>query len=384
LKKTFILLLLIFNNLFSQESSSAFIPQGLSLPLLNGYGISAIQNDVSNISAINPAALGNFEKVEFGFSYQYEGEIKEAWIAEIGSKRINNMIPQSVGFVFPFNNLNFAISMNQRYNSTLLLGEGEIFTPCNLDETSIFYNPKIETIIYNYAFSTSYKFENLPPKSEFSVGFRVGLNNLSENLDFYSASYNASIFGNDFSFGMLYSTNLTYNRNLSLGLYYQSPLEIKGTTKADYEPIPYCGTNGDIIYNASSQADVNLAAQFPYSLRFDLTFTQIEQFQFLFSISKSFWSKLDTYIRDQVEFSSSVSYFINKSLTFSVGFAKSEKEYVTNFMEINRNLEVSYFTAGSVFTIDDLSVNLSYADSHLSSGDFRKTRIGKLGLSYSF
>jgi len=195
----------------------------------------------------------------------------------------------------------------------------------------------------------------------------------------YNANYNASIYGNDFSFGMLYFTNLTNHRNLSLGLYYQSPLEIKGRTKLNSTPI----INDDLNYYRTVE-DVYVAAQFPYSVRFDLNYTQIEQFSFLFSISKSFWSKLDKYIRDQVEFSSSVSYLINKSFSFSVGFANSEKEYVTNFMDINRQLEVTYFTAGGVFTVDNFSINLSYADSHLSSGDFRKTRIGKIGLSYSF
>jgi len=379
LKGTIVLLLLLFNSIFSQEfeHNTAFLPQGLSLPLLNGYGNSAIHNDVSNISAINPAALGNFEKVEFGFSYQYESEIKEAWITEIGSKRINNMVPQSVGLVLPFNNLNFAISMNQRYNSTLFTNIN-VANPCEayLNENRQFYDYVLETIIYNYAFSTSYQFENLLPNSEFSVGFRVGLNNLAEQLHIENISYNASIYENDFSFRMLYSTNLTNNRNLSLGLYYQSPLEISGSAKFEYKPLPYCGTDAYMLHDATAE-EVNLVAKFPSSLRFDLYFSQIEQFQFLFSISNSDWSKLDLYIRDQVEFSSSVSYFINKSLSFSVGFAKSEKEYVTNFMDINRNLEVVYFTAGSVFTIDDLSVNFSYADSHLSAGDFRKQQLEK-------
>ena len=53
------------------EYNVLLIPQGYTLNLLNGYGTSALFNNVSNISSVNPAALEYFNKSVAGFSYEF-------------------------------------------------------------------------------------------------------------------------------------------------------------------------------------------------------------------------------------------------------------------------------------------------------------------------
>ncbi|MDA3859943.1 MAG: hypothetical protein PF445_01840 [Melioribacteraceae bacterium] len=232
MKRVIIFLLIIFNNnLFSQVAvaanhTSAFLPQGLSLPLLNGYGNSAIHNDVTNIGSLNPAALENFNNIMFGFSYQYETKIDESWIADIGSKRINNWIPQSVGLVFPYKDVRFAISMHQKYNRSLLFGPIEITTAEKPDGIGEFIELEYETFIYNYSFSTSYTYKNFLYNSELSFGFRIGLNNLNEYSDLYKSWIDASVYATDISFGAIYSTPKIDNHYFKIGIFYQKKLEL--------------------------------------------------------------------------------------------------------------------------------------------------------------
>ena len=388
MKRAIIFLLLMFSYyLYSQVAiaaghTTAFLPQGLSLPLLNGNGNSAINNDVANIGSINPAALENFNNFMFGFSYQYEPKIDESWIADIGSERMNNWVPQSAGIVFPFNDLRFGISMNQKYNRSMLIGQIKISTVEKPDGTGEFIEPKDETLIYNYSFTTSYTYKNFLSNSELSFGFRFGLNNLTHYSELYQSWIDASVNSSDFSFGILYSTPKFDNHYFKFGIFYQSKLQFneqveifRDEAKIDNDsPFPYP------IY----PTETNLVAKFPSSIQLDIDFTQLNKFQFLGSISNSFWSDLSDNFKNQIEVTGSVSFLFSESLTPSLGFAYSEKGYVKDYFKLNKKLDVIFLTAGAVLKLYDLSVNIAIADSHLLSGDFRKTTIGKLGLSYSF
>ncbi|MBU0475898.1 MAG: hypothetical protein KKF62_17265 [Bacteroidetes bacterium] len=385
MKRAIIFLLLMFNyNIFSQkatESPVAFLPHGLSLPLLNGNGNSAINNDVANIGSINPAALENFNNFMFGFSYQYEPKINESWIADIGSERINNWIPQSAGIVFPYNELRFAISMNQKYNRALLIGPMEITTIENPSGIGEFIKPKDETFIYNYSFTTSYTYNNFLSNSELSFGIRFGFYKLDEYEKIFNSWIDASLYSNDVSVGILYSSPKTDNQYLKLGIFYHSKLQFNEQVEILRDEVQI--DNGGLFPTPIYPTEANLVAKFPSSIQLDIDFTQLNKFQFLASISNSYWSDVADNYKNQIEITSSISYFLSESFSPSFGFAYSEKKLVEDYFGANKKLDVIFLTAGAVLKFNNLSVNLALADSHLFSGDFRKTTIGKISLSYS-
>jgi hypothetical protein len=157
-----IFLIIIFStiNIYSQrERNIIFLPQDNSLQTLNGLGTSNIKNDVSNISSINPASINAFSKLSTGVSYLFRSKIKEAYIAGIGSSRIQNFIPQSFGIVYPINNLRIGLGMRQKYNSALDLGNVTITTADQPDGIISFSNPVYKTAVYNYSIISSYLFD---------------------------------------------------------------------------------------------------------------------------------------------------------------------------------------------------------------------------------
>ena len=68
---------------------------------------------------MNPAAISNFNNYSSGFSYQFSSSIDEAWIADIGTSRKNDWMPQSAGAVFKFDDFSFGLGFGQKYNGSL-------------------------------------------------------------------------------------------------------------------------------------------------------------------------------------------------------------------------------------------------------------------------
>ncbi|MDY0083332.1 MAG: hypothetical protein RBR74_09140, partial [Ignavibacteriaceae bacterium] len=130
-KYVFVFLVFASINTFAQLSTQYdlfLFPQGYGLNLLNSSGNSSIVNDVSNISFMNPAAIAGLKNYSAGISYQYTSNLKEAWIADIGMKRIYNSFPQSFGAVAKYGNFSFGLGLGQKYNGTKEFGKIPITT----------------------------------------------------------------------------------------------------------------------------------------------------------------------------------------------------------------------------------------------------------------
>ena len=97
-----------------RERNAALVPQGYGIEQLNSKGSSGILNDVSNISSMNPASIYKIENLSFGFSYQFQTILDTAWIAGIGTSRVQNYVPQSLGGVIHYENLSFGIGFCQK------------------------------------------------------------------------------------------------------------------------------------------------------------------------------------------------------------------------------------------------------------------------------
>ncbi len=272
--------------------------------------------------------------------------------------------------------------MNQKYNRALLFGEMEITTIEKPDGTGEIIEVENETFIYNYSFSTSYTVENFLSNSQLSFGFRIGFYKLTDYQRLYESWIDASVYSNDISFGVLYTTPIVENHSLKLGILYQSKFDFNEQVEVFRDEVLI--DDNSLFPQINYPTEMRLVAKFPSTIRFDIGFSQINKFQFLASISNSYWNDISDNHKNQIEISSSFSYDMSESFSPSLGFAYSEKEFVVDYFNANEKLDVIFLTAGAVFKFNNLSVNLAIADSHLFSGDFRKTTIGKLGLSYSF
>ncbi len=385
----FIFLLLFGKIIFSQSSrlglkhNVTFIPQGFTLSLLNGYGNSALFNDVSNISSMNPAALEIFNDKILGLSYQFESKLKDSWIADIGSERINKTIPQSIGFIYPFKNIKFGFSMYQKYNRSLLFGPIEITTiehPAGTGET---FNVEYKTMIYNYSFITSYSSRDLIPNSTLSIGFRIGLNNLREYNKIYKADLDESLYTSEFAFGAVYSSNKDANQHLKFGLFFESGSNFNKIAKYNMQDTLITNNGGRDNYYTIDNG-FRIVAKSPLVLRFDFDISTIDNFKLLGSISDIFWSSISDNYKNQIELSGSILYLFDELLTPSIGFIYTDRKYLEDYFGMNQSLDAIFLIASTVTKYSNMKIHFTLADSHLFSGDWRKQTIFRFTMSYSF
>ncbi len=387
MRKIIISLLLLFSvQLFSQYpvQNVLVLPQGISLPLLNGYGNSAIRNDITNIGSINPASLEIFGNIAFGVSYLFESQITNSWIADIGSKRINNRVPQSIGLVIPLKNLRFAISLHQKYNRELFSEPIPITTTENPDGNGTFYKLEYQTVLYNYSITTSYSFQNISKNSDFSLGLRIGINQLSQYNNLLWSKIDASIYAINFSIGSTYTLDIRGYNFLRLGIFFESPLEFNETVPTLYNPTPILPTQDSTrVISGLATNRTSLTGSFPSTLRFDFEINTTKDTKILGDISNIFWNKIDRNYKNQIEISCSALYKFNKLFTSSLGFIITSRKYKNDFFNMTKNLKGFFLTVGITTKLSNLEIYFSLADSHLFSGDWRKQTIVKLGVGYA-
>ena len=387
------IIVLIFCVIFSgkivsqtMEYNVFLIPQGYTLNLLNGYGTSALFNNVSNISSVNPAALEYYDKSAAGLSYEYESKINNSWTADFSSERIGKIIPQSFGFVYPIENMRIGFSMFQKYNRYIFTVPIAVTTMSQPDGTGEFILPEFKTIIYNYSIVGSYTINNITSNSNLSLGFRFGLNNLNEYEKVSSAILNESMNRSDFSFGALYTLKESNNQYSRFGLFYQSKLRFNKITRFEnnYTIVePNHDTSGFIYANVNPPY-FNLVANLPSVLRFDFDISTINNIKILGSISNVYWSQIGNNLRNQFELSGSIVFSGSKSFLPSIGFLYTDQNYKQDYYDMTSNLQATFLIAGAVLKFVSVNVHLSLADSHLFSGDWRKETIFKTGVSYLF
>lgn len=379
-----IFFLVILENGFAQSIGNTIplIPQGNTMNLLNGYGSSALFNDVANISSINPAALDRYTNISLGFSYQTESKLNKSWIGDIGSERINKIIPQSFGFVYSLDDLKLGLSMYQKYNRAFVIGSIKKTTEESPDGTGELYTPEFKSTINNYSLSMAYTFNELFPEADLSVGFRMGLNYLHYYEKIMVLELDESLSSTDYSIGVVYTAKKD-NNYLRFGLFYESELHYNKLTnyKVTNPPVVVIpgSVNNHIFIN-----NVKIVANLPSTLRFDFDISTIENIKLLGSISNVFWSKIESNVQNQIEFSGSAVYFVSDTFSPSLGFFYTDRKQDEDYSEINKNMNVFFITAGMVLKYDNFNINLTLADSHLFSGEWRKQTIFKSNFSYNF
>ena len=179
--------------------------------------------------------------------------------------------------------------------------------------------------------------------------------------------------------GLIYKIDLSGNENIKFGLSYSTEISFSKSYTVGNNHTLYTDTTRNISYHVLAQ-NLLLRGDIPGHLNFDFDISKIPQIEILGSIKDIFWSQIKPGIRDQFELSGSMVYNLNHIFKPSVGFYLSDYNLKDDFFGINKEMNVFYITAGLQIIINPISVDLSLADSHWLSGEFRKQTIIKAGI----
>ena len=384
MKNLIFILLIIYSTItLSQNNDTQAIiaPQGFGINLLNSKGNSSIDNDISNIGFMNPAAISNFESYAFGLSYQLSSKIEEGWIADIGTSRKNDWMPQSACGVFNFDNFSFGLGFGQKYNGSLDFDSIQITTPEDPFGTGEYFQVEYKTRVQSYSLSSSYSFpEVFGESSSLDIGFRYSYNHLKFYEKFWEMTIDESDNIGSYAFGLQYSSQISDSRMLRVGFSYE--------IEPDFEKV-YEYNNG-LIYISDPDSNgripayinskYNLVGSVPDKFNLDVSADLTEFFRINTMITGVLWEADNDYIKNQLEFSASGIYRINEMFAPSFGFYYTDKNFDEDFFDINEKNNALFLIAGLRFNYDIFSADLVIADSQLFGGDFRKQTIGKIAI----
>jgi hypothetical protein len=384
--KKLVLFLVLFYSIIllpqTNETQALNPVQGYGINLLNSSGNSSIDNDISNIGFMNPAAISNFDlNFGTGVSYQFSSEMEEGYVAEIGVRRINDWMTQSVGAVYKMGEISFGLAFGQKYNGELYTGPIPITTVTEPDGTGEFWEALIQSRVQSYSAIVSYSFpEIFDGSSSLQVGFRYSLNHLNHINKIWDLTVDEGDNASSYSIGLQYSNKISESRNLKIGFAYE--------IEAEFEKV-YEYTNDLIyIYDPDSTGRIpavintkyNLIGSVPDKFNLDVSVDLSESFKLNTMITGVLWEPDNDYIKNQLEFSASGIYQINEMFAPSFGFYYTDKNFDEDFFDINDKMNALYLIGGLKFNYDIFSADLAIADSHLFSGDYRKQTIAKLAI----
>ncbi len=384
MKKLVLFLALVYSSIALPQNNDTQViiaPQGFGINLLNSKGNSSIDNDISNIGFMNPASISNFNNYSLGFSYQFSSSIDEAYIADIGTSRKNDWMPQSAGAVIKFDGFSFGLGFGQKYNGSLEFDPIPITTSEYPDGTGEFITVEHRTRVQTYSLSASYSFPKVfGESSSLDIGFRYSYN----HLKFYEKLWEMTIDESDnvgsYAIGLQYSNQISNNRILRVGFSYEIEPDFGKVYEYDngliyvYDP----DSTGRIPAYISSK--YNLVGSVPDKFNLDVSADISEFFRLNAMITGVLWEADNDNIKNQLEFSASSVYRINEMFAPSFGFYYTDKNFDEDFFDINEKNNALFLIGGLRFNYNIFSADLAIADSHLFGGDFRKQTIGKLAI----
>ncbi len=382
MKNLIFILALIYSTIAlpqNNDTQAIIASQGFGINLLNSKGNSSIDNDISNFGFMNPAAISNFKNYSLGFSYQYSTSIDEAWIADIGTTRKNDWIPQSAGAVFKFDNFSFGFGFGQKYNGSLDFDSIQITTAQNPGGTGEYFDVEYRTRVYTYSLAASYLFIDLiTENSSLDLGFRYSYNKMDFNESLWLINVSASDVSSNFNIGFQYSYDISENRKIKIGFCYETQVEFSSPINVELDSLDINSGNGSNI--GAQVYNFNIAGYIPNDFKLDVSADLTDNFILNTLITGMLWETDDNNQKNQLELSASGIYRINEMFAPSFGFYYTDKNFDEDFFDINDKMNALFLIGGLRFNYDIFSVDLVVADSHLFGGDFRKQTIGKIAI----
>jgi len=358
----------------AQPSYILDVPQGFVLESLSSYGYNNTTiNTISNISNTNPANMFDYNRISFGISYQVDSKIKDSWYADIDHYRKNQALPQSFSFILPLNKIRIGLGFSQKYNSELDYGE---FTGTIVDTSNPAGYLDIVTVrafktchLFDYSLSLGYTFNNfVSDKNSLDIGLKISWYRYSDEFvakvinilpgyqkDDFSMKNKHSTDEFSFAIGMKYRLE-----NLQIGLVYERGKDFNKKAEKYYQMgrLPDKWSAG-ILLKLSNQ--MNIAG----GLNYVVLDNPINDYS--------------DGVKNQIEPYGSIICQLSDKVAFSTGFFHTDYRYRRSSDD---RFNAWYVTAGFLYTLKFVSIDLAIADSHLFSDEWRKQTIFKIGLDY--
>jgi hypothetical protein len=384
--KTLIITVTIFSCFFVYPQGYVYhvliFPQSFGIEQLNSNGTSGLINNVSNISALNPASIQQLEHLSVGLSYQFQTNIPDAWRYEIGTKRVYNYLPQSLGGVYHYKDFTFGIGAGQKYNGSIDIGPIMVTTVQDPDGTGQTFTPEFENMLQYYSVVAAYNFRDLLTEdSELILGVKYNLNRFKvyERID--ALSFDDNLWGSNLEIGTQFTFDYYQETKISLGLSFKTLTSLDNGNDQELTAQPVIpGSRGGIYTAAVPQKAV---LDLPSEAAFEFVLQPAQNYRITGSIKEIFLNNTFSNQKNQPELSSSFIYNFEKSFSGSVGIYFTDRRYDEDVLNINGDLTAFFITTGASFNINFLNVDIALADSHLFSGKYRKQTIGKVALEIS-
>ena len=364
-----IIMMSIRSNPQSGNIDALIPPQGFDIRLLNSAGTSSINNDVSNIGFMNPASISNFDNLSIGLSYQFNSDIDKGWINDSKVKRQYNLIPQSAGSTIKWKHLTFGLGFAQNYNSRVDF----VWNPNSFEDPEI---TEFRGRVSSFSAIAAYTVEEVFNGSSLSLGFSYTLN----SVDFASKNNESEISLSDnagnYSFGILYSVKNISGRKTALGFSFTTNTKFESEYFYSSFPVIIRHDSESSLAVAQNLVEGNIPAQFNFDISTDLT----EKLLLNGSLTGLFWNTNNTQLKDQLEVSASMVFKLNENFSPAAGFYYTDKKYDPDIFDFNNKFNAVFLIAGLKLNFNMFNADLTIADSHLLSGEFRKQTIGKISL----
>lgn len=356
---------------YSFDLEYSFSRQGFPIGSMSGFGSSGILNNVSNLSALNPAALSSFDRCSAGFSYEYSSEVEQEGrlYTTVKAKRPVSPLPQSVGLVVPYDNFRFGIAMSRYYNIDLT----SRFSSINSDFGSPEWN--YSAGIEQYSAIASYAVQN----TGLALGLGFNLNSFHQKqqddlMIYYAYSsmytkyeYENPLYSTNWHMGALYKFDLSNENYLKLALAYESAFKYDNDFTISY---------GDDRFSHK----YNVTAKLPGRLKFDTEMKVRNDLRLLASVSETFWKNANEKSGNIIFSSLGGLYNLNAGSAVSFGAALSDN---VSFGKGGNN-DIVYLYAGINTYYKFLNFDLSVADSHVSKNEAFKQTLVKFALGFRY
>lgn len=360
---------------------------GLVLENLSSFGF--VQNSnyaIENISSSNPASLINFDSALVGISYQYVSMQNPGWFGDIMHKRAYPLLPQSVGAVYPLNNLRIGIGISQRYNSLLDYGEMNVTTFAQPDGTGETFTAKDETFVIAFSNLYSYSFPSLFHKNDLlSLGLQFNLDRMDYLAKIWHTEGKAGGFKTSYTVGLHYKFEKRLHPGLfEIGFFFEKgssfKKELKENNTGNLILADPDTSNAHRPNNYYPVTKFDIIVKTPDKLNYGFIYSPESLLHFSLNSRTVYWSKVRTGWKNCPEFSCSVIFDYSKTARFSFGLISSNPqvdESIFNSKEINENMKAIYTTVGVHVERNNFIYDFVLADSHNYSGAWRKHTILK-------
>ena len=385
---SFFCLVISFNVLGQRGVIDALnFQHGLVLENLSSFGF--VQNSnyaIENISSSNPASLINFDSTLVGISYQYVSMQNPGWLGDIMHKRAYPLLPQSIGAVYPLDNLRIGIGVSQRFNSLLDYGEIPITTVENPYGTGETFTAKNETLVIGFSNLYSYSFPSLFHKNDL---LSLGLQFTVDRMDYLAKIWHSEGKGGGFKTSFSVGVHYKFEKRLhpgpfEIGFFYEKGSSFKEELKTnnvsnlvvvDVEPDTL-----QLLYPVIIPRVFDLITHTPDKLNFGFIYSPESMLHFSLNSRTVYWNKGNESWKNCSEFSCSFLFDYSSTTRFSFGLLSSDPQVEDNdynSQEINEKQKVVYVTIGLHLDTNSFIYDFALADSHIYSGLWRRHTIFK-------